>query len=393
MPDTSVFFDCFSGASGDMVLGALVDAGVPIDALARDVASLPCGPVRLRAEKVVRGGISATRVHVEAPHEHAHRGLGDIKGIINAAPLGESVKANAIRIFTRLGEAEAAVHGCPVEHIHFHEVGALDAIADIVGAAAGLEHLGASEVRFSTLRLGGGTVKAAHGLLPVPAPATARLIAGCACEMGPVQTELLTPTAAAILTTLGRQDAAPRIRYDAIGYGAGTKEFPGHANLLRLFVGPAVARTETDSVWVLECNLDDMTAEVCGHAIERLLAARALDAWAAPVQMKKSRPAWMLCAIAEDATLAAVEEVFFRETTTFGVRRTRAERSKLSREHRTVQTPYGPVRVKVGALAGRVITASPEFEDCRSLAREKDVPLRDVMAAATAAFNAGKPPA
>ena len=387
MPDKTVFFDCFSGASGDMILGALVDAGVSIDALARDVGALPCGPIRLRAEKVLRSGISATKVHVDIPHEHAHRGLTEIKSIITAAPLSDAVKERAIRVFMRLGEAEAGVHGCPVDHIHFHEVGALDAIADIVGAAAALEHLGATEVRFSTLRLGGGTVKAAHGVLPVPAPATARLVTGCACEMGPVQAELLTPTAAAILTSLGRQDTAPHMAYDAIGYGAGTKEFPGHANVLRVFVGSALARAQTDAVWVLECNVDDMTPEVCGHAIDRLLAAGALDAWATPIQMKKSRPASMLCAIAEDAAVAAVEEVFFRETTTFGVRRTRAERSKLAREHRTVQTPYGPVRVKVGTLAGRVVTASPEFEDCRSLAREKDVPLRDVMSAASAAFT------
>jgi len=387
MSDKTVFFDCFSGASGDMILGALVDAGVSIDALACDIAKLPCGPIRLRAEKVHRCGIRATRVHVEIPHEHAHRGLSDIRALIDAAALPETVKERAVRIFTRLGEAEAAVHGCPIDHVHFHEVGALDAIADIVGASAAMEHLGVAEVRFSTLRLGGGTVRAAHGDLPVPAPATARLIAGYVSEMGPVPCELLTPTGAAILTTLGRQDTTPRLAHDRVAYGAGAKEFPGHANVLRLFIGPLLSGAEADTVWVIECNLDDTTPEVCAHAIERLLAAGALDAWATPIQMKKSRPAWLLSAIAEDRARPAVEETFFRETTTFGFRRTRAERSKLTPEHRTVTTPYGPVRVKVGALGGRTMTASPEFEDCRSLAREKNVPLREVMAAALAAFR------
>lgn len=382
MPERIAILDCFSGASGDMLLGALVDAGLPLEALSGEIERLPCGPIRLRAEKVMRAGLQATQVHVEAPHEHAHRGLGDITTIIRGADLPERVKERAIAVFTRLGEAEAAVHGCPIDHIHFHEVGALDAIADIVGAAVGLEHLGIDRLLFGTLHLGGGTIRAAHGTLPVPAPATARLVKGLRCEMGPVEMELLTPTAAAILTALGKQEDAGEFTPESIGYGAGSRDIPHHPNVLRLTLGRAQASEEADRVWVLEANLDDTTAEVCGYAIERLLAAGALDAWASPIQMKKSRPGWMLCAIAEPAALRAVEEIFFLETTTFGVRRHLCERSKLAREMKTVETAYGPVRVKVGSRAGKVITASPEFEDCRRVAEEKGVAVRVVMGAA-----------
>jgi hypothetical protein len=307
--------------------------------------------------------------------------------MIRGARLPESVKERAIAVFTRLGEAEAAIHGAPIEEIQFHEVGALDSIADIVGAAAGLERLGVGTVLFSTLRLGGGTVQAGHGVLPVPAPATARLVTGFQCQLGPVERELLTPTGAAILTTLGKQQAPPPMRIKNIGYGAGGRDDPGHPNVLRLLLAEEASEAEADAVWVLEVNLDDTSAEVCGYAIERLLAAGALDAYAVPIQMKKSRPAWMLCAIVEDESLRRVEEIFFRETTTFGVRRHRVERTKLAREIRTVETPHGPVRVKVGMREGNVITASPEYEDCRRVALERNIPLREVMDAARKAFD------
>lgn len=398
MSGTLAYFDCFSGASGDMLLGALVDAGLPLDTLAADIALLGCPGIHLRAEKVLRAGISATLVHVEThdeqhhghghTHHHEHRGLPEIRAIITASGLPPSVKEKAIRIFTRLGEAEAAVHNVPIERIHFHEVGALDAIADIVGAVAGLERLGVESLLFSTLRLGGGTVQAGHGTLPVPAPATARLIAGLRSEMGPVEKELLTPTAAAILSTLGRQAPPPAWTIEKLGYGAGMRDHPGHPNVLRLLLGRAETGAESDTVWVLEANLDDTTAEVIGHTIERLLAAGALDAYALPIQMKKSRPGWMLCAIVEEPRRLRAEELFFRETTTFGVRRHLTERQKLTREICTVETPYGPVRVKVGALRGEVVNAAPEYDDCRRIALERDIPLREVMAQARKAFAA-----
>ena len=398
MSGVLAYFDCFSGASGDMILGALLDAGLPLETLSEDIALLSCGPIRLRAEKVPRGGISATKVTVDISGEpgHIHRGLHEIREIIGQSRLPEQVKERSIRVFTRLAEAEAFVHNVPVESIHFHEVGALDAIADIVGAVSGLERLGVTSVFFSTLRLGGGTIEAGHGALPVPAPATARLVTGFRCELGPVKQELLTPTAAALLTTLGTQQTLPPIRIEKVGYGAGTRDDPRHPNVLRLILAQAAPEpvlseaegTESDTVWVLEANLDDMTPEVCGYAIERLLDAGALDAYALPIQMKKSRPAWMLCAIVEESALARAEEIFFRETTTFGVRRYRAERAKLAREIRTVQTPYGPIRVKVGKRGGLVTIVSPEYEDCRRIALEKNVPLREVMQVAQRLFSA-----
>lgn len=383
----TAWFDCFSGASGDMLLGALVDAGLPLADLQADLDKLNCG-IQLRSEKVNRAGISATKVHVEFPHEHHHhRGLPEIREIIQNSSLPDKVKDDAIAIFTRLAEAEAAVHDMPIEKVHFHEVGALDAIADIVGAAAGIHRLGIQTVLFSELSLGGGTVKAAHGILPVPAPATARLVQGLACKLGPVDKELLTPTGAAILTTLGAQETRAAFRPEVSAYGAGTSEFPGHPNVLRMIVGSAISSDEADTVWVAEANLDDTTAEVCGYAIERLLAEGALDAWAAPIQMKKSRPGWLLSAIAEREKLDRIEEVLFRETTTFGVRRYPVERSKLAREFRKVSTEYGEVSVKIGSRQGQVLTISPEYEDCRRMALEKNVPIRLVIQSAIRAFN------
>lgn len=392
MSETVAYFDCFSGASGDMILGALLDCGLPLEALAADLALLAPGLVRLRAEKTLRGGIRALRVTVETLDElhPPHRSLETIRAMILGSRLPGRVKERATAVFTRLGEAEAAIHDVPVEEVHFHEVGALDAIADIVGAAAGLERLGVGAVFFSTLRLGGGTVKSQHGTLPAPAPATAVLVAGLQCELGPVQRELLTPTGAAILTTLGRQQSPGPLRIERIGYGAGGRDDADHPNVLRLMLGQVAPATEADAVWVLEVNLDDTTAEVIGHTIEQLLAAGALDAWAMPIQMKKSRPAWMLCAIVADESLRRAEEIFFRETTTFGIRRHRVERSKLARELRTVETPFGPVRVKVGTREGKLVTASPEYEDCRRIALEKNIPLREVMDAARREFDGGR---
>ena len=388
MSETILYFDCFSGASGDMILGALVEVGVPLDALAGGLGRLPCGPIRLRAESVTRGGIRATKVHVESPHEaQPHRNLSEIREIIGkAASLPERVKEASIRVFTRLAEVEASVHGVPIEEVHFHEVGALDSIADIVGAACAIERLGAPRVLFSTLRLGGGAVQTAHGTLPVPAPATAQLVSGFQCEMGPADFELLTPTAAAILTTLGEQRRPPRVRIEKVGYGAGDRDVPSHPNVLRAFLGRVVPEAEADSVWVVEANLDDATPELCGHVLDRLLAAGALDAYVLPIQMKKSRPAFLLCAIVGDEALGRVEETFFRETTTFGLRRHRVERAKLVRDIISVETPYGPVGVKVGRRDGKVITVSPEFEDCRRIAIDNDVPLRDIMSLARRVF-------
>ncbi len=305
--------------------------------------------------------------------------------MIENSSLPERVKRDSIRIFTRLAEAEAAVHNTSVEEVHFHEVGALDAIADVVGSVCALERLRVERIFFSTLITGGGTVTAAHGTLPVPAPATARLIEGFRCAAGSVEAELLTPTGAAILTTLGEQAPPPAMRVTGSGYGAGDAEFEGAPNVLRAMLGEADSAAESDTVWLVEANLDDCTPEVCGYAIERLIEAGALDAFAVPIQMKKTRPGLLLRAIVEPADLPKIERVFFRETTTFGVRRMRMDRSKLARESVTVETEWGAVRVKIGRRQGEVVTVSPEYEDCRRIALENDLPLRDVMRAAAAA--------
>lgn len=388
MTNTILYFDCFSGAGGDMILGALADAGAPVEALAEDLASLPCGPIHLRTEQVKRCGLSATKVRIEIPDDPSPvRGLSQVREIIESSTLSARVQQTAVRVFTRLAEAEAAVHGLSVEKVHFHELGGLDTIADVVGAACALERLGVSDIFFSTLRLGGGTVSSAHGVLPVPAPATVKLVAGCRCELGPAEFELLTPTAAAILTTLGEQRPPPPFRLQTVGYGAGDRDDPDRPNVLRVLVGCAEPQPTADSVWVLEANLDDTTPEVLGHALDRLLAAGALDAWLSPIQMKKSRPGVMLGAIAEDAMLGRVEDVFFRETATLGVRRHRVERAKLQRRTCSVETPYGTVRVKVGSRNGETLSVSPEFEDCRRVALERGVPLQQVMEQARRAFR------
>jgi len=382
-----LYFDCFSGASGDMLLGALVALGVPVEELEADVAALGCEPISLTAERASRGGIAATKVHVRLSAKDAgHRGLAKIVKMISASRLSDTVKDRAVAVFERLAHAEAEVHGLPVEKVHFHEVGALDAIADIVGSVCGLERLGNPEIRFSRLRLGGGAVKCAHGLLPVPAPATAKLVEGLVCEMGPVEVELLTPTAAAILATLGQQDVAPAFRVLRTGYGAGDRDTPEVPNVLRAVLAETVPAETPETAVLLEANIDDATPEILAHALDRVLAAGALDAWIAPIQMKKSRPGFQFCALTAEHLRERVERIIFAETTTFGIRRRRVERATLDREIVSVESRYGPVSVKVGSRDGEALTASPEFEDCRRLAVEHGIPLRRVMDAAREAF-------
>ena len=383
MSDKVLYFDCFSGAAGDMILGALVAVGAPLEDLAADIATLPLptGSIQLRSETVTRAGIRATRIDVDVPEggELPHRGLPDVLEVIGKSSLSERVKERAGRIFTRLAEAEAVVHGVPVEKVHFHEVGALDAIADVVGAVCGIERLGVGKVLFSALRLGGGTVKAAHGTLPVPAPATARLIEGFRCESGPIDHELLTPTAAAILTTLGEQAPLPPFTMEATGYGAGAGDHPEHPNVLRAMLGSVQNESGEDTVWMIEANIDDATPQVIGHTLEQLLHAGALDAWAAPIQMKKLRPGIMLCALASDEDRMRIEEVFFHETPTFGIRRHRVARTKLDRKLCPVETEWGTINVKLGILDSKVITVAPEYDDCCRIALEYKMPLRNVM--------------
>ncbi|MDY3553996.1 nickel pincer cofactor biosynthesis protein LarC [Gemmata sp. JC717] len=377
-------FDCFSGISGDMVLGAVIDAGVPADAIRAALDSLGL-PISLEVEKVKRCGFAATKATVTAADQEDYRFLPDVEAILAKGDLTEKQRGLAAAIFRKVAVAEATAHGMPLERVHFHEVGALDSIADIVGAAVGLDLLGVEKFTSSPVPTGSGTVKCAHGIMPVPTPGTAELLKGVPLAPSVIKTELTTPTGAAILTAVVSEfTAAPVLTIERIGHGSGTKDFIEQPNLLRLMVGTAAPAPhpaeETDTVAVLETNLDDISPEVIGFAIERLFEAGALDVFAVPVQMKKQRPGVLLSVICDPVHVAAFEEILFRETGTFGVRRTSAARAKLRREAVSVETPWGPVDAKRGWRDGFEIV-TPEYEDCVRVAREHNVPLRDVYAA------------
>jgi pyridinium-3,5-bisthiocarboxylic acid mononucleotide nickel chelatase len=384
-------FDCFSGISGDMVLGAVIAAGVSPDPIRAALDSLGL-PIKLEVEPVKRCGFAATKATVEAADQEDYRFLPDVEAILAKGKLTDRQRDLATAIFRKLAHAEAAAHGMPLERVHFHEVGALDSIADIVGAAVGLDLLGVERFTSSPVPTGTGTVKCAHGIMPVPTPGTAELLKGVPLAPSAVKGELTTPTGAAILTTLVTEfTASPAMTIEAIGHGAGTKDFIEQPNILRLFVGTAQAPgsqpgglapdQESDTVWVLETNLDDAPPEVVGYCFERLFAAGALDVFAVPVQMKKNRPGVLLTVIAAEEMVGELEKVLFREAATFGVRRHRAERTKLRREAVTVPTPWGPVKAKRGWREDGFEVLTPEFEDCARVAREHGVPLRDVYAA------------
>ena len=375
-------FDCFSGISGDMVLGAVVSAGVPVDAIRSALASLGL-PIELEVEAVKRCGIAATKVNVVAPDEEEYRFLPDVVAIIDRGQLTDRQRELALTIFRKLAVAEAAVHGMPVEKVHFHEVGALDSIADIIGSAVGLDLLGVERFTSRSVPPGSGTVKCAHGVMPIPAPATAELLKGVPLGSAPVKGELTTPTGAAILTTVvSEYTDTPAMTVERIGHGAGTKDPFEQPNILRLMIGTSRDHqgAEADTIWVLETNLDDCPAEVIGFTAELLFAAGALDVFSVPVQMKKGRPGVLLTVLSDDVHRAELEAILFRETGTFGIRRHRAERTKLRREAVTVETPWGPVKAKRGWRDGFAVL-TPEYEDSARLAREHGVPLRAVYAA------------
>jgi len=382
------YLDCFSGISGDMLLGGLMDAGLPLEELKADLAHLPLSGYQIRAERTTRGGIAGTRVVVEVTEPHHHRGLAEILEIIDGSDLPPAVRGPARLAFTRLAEAEARVHARPVEEVHFHEVGAVDAIVDVVGACCGLHRMRIAEVYASPLPLGGGWVDTAHGRLPVPAPATVELLKGVPAYGGPVEAELVTPTGAAIVTAVARGfGPMPGMTIQRVGLGAGGREL-AHPNLLRVFVGEGAEQPAEQQLMVLESNLDDMNPELFEHLMERLLAAGALDVFWTPIVMKKSRPATLVSVLAEPVRAQELTEVLFRETTTLGVRSHQVSRRCLQREWVEVSTEYGPVRVKVGRLGSAVVTTAPEYEDCRTRAREHEVPLKAVYAAAQLAFRA-----
>ncbi len=408
------YLECFSGMSGDMFLGALVDCGVPARLLEETVAALDV-EARLEISRAVRSGISATKVDVwvkgekDLPreqywaeknknekhgHSHSHspaRTLNEIRRTISAAPVSDRAKQTAIDIFGALGAAEGKIHNVPIESVHFHEVGAVDAIVDIVCAAAGADTLGVDEFICSPLNVGGGSVKCAHGSLPVPAPATLELLRGAPVYSSGLQAELVTPTGAAIVKTLAARFAPfPDMKVERSGYGAGSRDFPGHPNVVRLTIGEATpslaAKTASETITVLEANLDDLNPQVFGYVMDRLLEEGALDAFAVPVQMKKNRPGTLLTVLCEPGDASKLVQLIFAETTTLGVRRRDEVRQILARRWEKVVTSWGEVRIKIASMNGSVTNYAPEYEDCRRLAAEHHVPLKTVMQEAARAY-------
>ncbi|MGA2949146.1 MAG: nickel pincer cofactor biosynthesis protein LarC [Candidatus Sulfotelmatobacter sp.] len=447
------YLECFSGMSGDMFLGALVDAGVAPRLLEETVAALGIG-ARLEVSRVVRSGISATKVDVyidgekdlpreqywerqttahnehehrhghhehdhhegkhshqdaesrasrplphehsvshEHPHSHAHgRGLTEIREIISAAAISETARKTALAIFEALGRAEAKIHNTSVESVHFHEVGSVDAMVDIVCAAVGAEALRVDEIVCSPLNVGGGTVKCAHGTIPVPAPATVELLGDAPVYSSGVLAELVTPTGAAIVKTLASRFAAfPEMKIEKSGYGAGSRDFPGHPNVVRLTVGETAsnavaARTSSETITVLEANLDDLNPQVFGYVMDRLFEEGALDAFGMPVQMKKNRPGMLLTVLCKPEDAGKLTQLIFAETTTLGVRRRDEMRETLARRWEKVHTPWGEVRIKIASMNGTVTNYAPEYEDCRRIAAEHRVPLKRVMGEAVESY-------
>jgi uncharacterized protein (TIGR00299 family) protein len=432
-----LYFDCFSGASGDMVLGALIDAGVPLDDIRRALGSLAITPDSVWTERVVRAGVQATKFDVvgedsvgedsadvhehahshahagvhhhhshdhhhdhagghephrhdhghAATHHHAHRTLAEINALIDRSSLSADGKARATSLFRELGVAEAAIHGTSLDKVHLHEVGALDSIIDIVGAVYALESLRLDRIVASPLNVGGGTIKSAHGVYPVPAPATLRLLEGVPIYSGAQQAELVTPTGALLVKSYASAfGAIPPMTVRAVGYGAGSRDFPETPNVLRVLIGEADAAAAATSVVVIEADIDDMNPQIFGVVMDTLLAQGALDVFYTSIQMKKNRPGILLTVVAPPAARERLTTTIFRETTTIGVRYREMARECLEREEVMVQTPVGAVRVKVARRDGRVLNASPEFDDCVRLARERNVPVKEVQALAIKAF-------
>jgi len=425
------YLDCFSGISGDMFLGALIDAGVPPNRFEQTVAALGAG-ARLEISRVNRSGISATKVDVvvdsgeDAPtseptstpdvhehsreHRHRHpqvhsyrsskeehgRGLAEIRRLIGNATLSDSAKRTAIGAFEKLGAAEAKIHNVPIEKIHFHEVGAVDALVDITCAAVGAEAIGVDEFVCSPLNVGGGIVECAHGTFPVPAPATIELLKGAPVYSSGLEAELVTPTGAAIVSTLvTRFGSFPAISIEKSGYGAGTRDFPGHANVLRITIGEARISMEEsvratpaadEIISVLEASLDDLNPQVFGYVMDRLREAGALDVFLTAVQMKKNRPGSLLTVLARPEDADEISQIVFAETTTLGVRRREEKRQTLARRWETVPTKFGDVRIKIASMGGTVTSYAPEYEDCRRIAAEQRVPLKMVMQEAVQAY-------
>ncbi|MEZ5285524.1 MAG: nickel pincer cofactor biosynthesis protein LarC [Vicinamibacterales bacterium] len=404
---TTLYFDCFAGAAGDMVLGALIDAGVPFESVQRALGSLAVDGFSVSVERVLKTGVSALKFRVTEgpidsaasasgsgpatpdsqakPHRHYH--LKHIYAAIDRSALSDTGKARATRMFQRLAEAEAAIHGSTMEKVHLHEVGAVDSIIDIVGTVHAMETLGAARVVVSPVNVGGGMVRTAHGVFPVPAPATVRLLGDAPSYSSGVQMETLTPTGALILTEYASAyGAMPAMRVSRVGYGAGDRDLPETPNVVRVFVGEADQSAAAMQVAVLACEIDDMNPQIFGVVMDRLYAAGALEVFYQPVQMKKNRPGTLMTVVCAPDRRDALAALVFRETTTIGIRYQEMARLCLDREFVPVDTPYGVVRCKIARLDGQVLNAQPEFDDLARLAAEHDVPIKMVQAAAQKAW-------
>jgi uncharacterized protein (TIGR00299 family) protein len=392
----TLYFDCFAGASGDMILGAMIAAGVEPEAFRRQLSLLGVQGYAIDFETVDRAGISATYASVQTAHEHAHRHLSDVLKIINESRLSDNVKARSAKIFSRLAEAEAHVHNVPLEKVHFHEVGALDAVIDVVGAAICFELLSIERFVSSALHVGSGTVDMEHGRFPVPPPAVAELLKGVPFYSTDIVGELVTPTGAAIITTVcTAYGSIPSMKLEHTGYGAGTREYEKFPNALRVLIGeqertsaqPSLGPA-SEELWMIETNMDDVSPQILGHVMERAFSLGALDCYFTAVQMKKNRPGVLLSILCREEQRITLDELLFSETTTLGVRAYKVTRRALERRIVTVETQYGPIDVKVAQLNGHIVKEMPEFEQCREAARKADVPLRIVEEAVRNAFKA-----
>jgi uncharacterized protein (TIGR00299 family) protein len=381
------YFDCFSGCSGDMILGALIDAGLDLKSLIKGLSSLDIGKYKLSVEKVRRSSITATKFNViidEQGHHH-HRPLKDIFKIISASRLPKNVKEKSMAIFQKLGEAEAKIHGININKVEFHELGAIDTIIDIAGTLLALEYFNIEQVYASALPVGSGMISSAHGILPVPAPATLHLLADAGAPLislsakeGTPAGELVTPTGAVLVTSLAKF-SRPNMTTEKVGYGAGNKDFPGWPNVMRIWLGETSSGEGNDGLVLLETNIDDMNPQIYGFLMDKLLAEKAADVWFTPIQMKKNRPAIMLSVLAPAYAEAKLTEIIMRETSTLGIRSRQVSRHIAQREILELESSLGPVYVKVKRLSGQALDISPEYEDCRNIALEKNIPLQEVI--------------
>ena len=375
-----LYFDCSAGVSGDMTLGALLHLGVSVDDLNTELAKLPIKGFQISVQKVNKRGVEALKVDVLVTEEDAHhRGLTTIKNIINESTLDEKVKNIAIKIFTKLGEAEAKIHGTTVDKIHFHEVGAIDAIVDIVGTAILLDKLQIGEIYASSIHTGSGFVTCQHGTMPIPAPATLELLKGAPIYSTEIKGELTTPTGAAILSTLTKEfGQIPLMKVDKIGYGAGTKDL-AIPNVLRVSLGYLEESfLDCQQQWILECNIDDMNHEFIDYVMDKLFQAGAKDVYFTPIQMKKNRPALKLSVLYGREIEEKVFSIIFTETTSIGIRKYPVEKIMLDRKTQSVETPWGNVNIKLAYYKGQLVNTAPEYEDCKRLAEKTGLPIKQI---------------